>query len=105
MDEERLRCQRIGRTIGESLLAKAEDPRETIAAARGLLALVDKPIPLMMLVPPRGVSTIGRGPPKPPKAGVLSAMSNWVAMGLKPMRVVLERRSRGAVMRYHPWGR
>ena len=39
LDEERLRCQRIGRTIGESLLAKAEDPRETIAAARGLLAL------------------------------------------------------------------
>ena len=39
LDDERARFQRIGRTIGESLLAKCEDPVAAIDAAEQLLAI------------------------------------------------------------------
>jgi DNA-binding SARP family transcriptional activator/TolB-like protein len=39
LDAERLRFQRIGRTIGESLLAKCNDPVSSIEAAEQLLAI------------------------------------------------------------------
>ncbi len=39
LHEERARCDRIARTIGESLLAKIEDPAEGITVAKALLAI------------------------------------------------------------------
>jgi DNA-binding SARP family transcriptional activator/tetratricopeptide (TPR) repeat protein len=39
LEDERARFQRIGRTIGESLLAKCEDPMTAIDAAEQLLAI------------------------------------------------------------------
>ncbi|HVY18010.1 MAG TPA: hypothetical protein VHB27_22520 [Rhodopila sp.] len=37
--EERARCDRVARTIGEGLLAKVDDPREGVGIARSLLAI------------------------------------------------------------------
>ncbi len=39
LHEERARCQRLARTIGEGLLGKVDDPREGIAIAKGLLGI------------------------------------------------------------------
>lgn len=39
LSDERARCQRHARTIGESLLGKVEDAREGIAVAKGLLGI------------------------------------------------------------------
>ena len=39
LEDERARFQRIGRSIGESLLAKCEDPASTIEAAEQLLGI------------------------------------------------------------------
>src|SRR6516165_9285708 len=58
------------------------------ATARGLIPLVYKPIPIMMLVPPRGASISGLGGPTPGNEGVESSRSISVALGCRPINTV-----------------
>src|SRR5260370_20225977 len=58
------------------------------ATARGLIPFVYTPIPITLLVPPRGASISGFGGPTPWNANVESSRSICVALGWRPIKTV-----------------